>query len=268
MKKLSLIQKAACLMFLLCIVGATAMADYPSGQPVKVIVDGRDLALAQPAVLYEGRVLVPLRGVFEALGAHVDYDPATQKITAMRGDNRVVLFVNSEQAVVDGKAQQLDVPPTIMNGSVMVPLRFVSEALMAEVHWSAYDLSVNIASRTGGVDVPVAPIGEVHPMTHLNILTPAPGSLVGRFFDIGGLTRPMANVHIRVEANRRLLGNGYAVHRVEILRTDTLANDSGHFHVRMDTGLLPSGSQIYVAIRTTNDQGTVIDQRELQLTRR
>ena len=93
-----------------------------------------------PAVLNEqGRTMVPLRGVFEAVGAAVAWDPQARKVTATRGERTVSLVIGSRTAYVNGAAYQLDVPPGIYRDRTMVPLRFVGESLGAAVHWEPGD---------------------------------------------------------------------------------------------------------------------------------
>jgi len=79
---------------------------------------------------------VPLRGVFEQLGASVVYDHGT--INAQKGrDRSVSLHVGSTQATVNGQPATIDVAPFIVGASTYVPLRFVSQALGAEVNYDA-----------------------------------------------------------------------------------------------------------------------------------
>ncbi len=140
------------LLFVLMWLSSPGRAELLSPQ-VLLMIDGERVALAQPAIMYQGRVMVPLRGVFEHLGATVNYDPATHSIMAQHLGTDIRLGLGSTQAMVNGDTRTLDVPPLNLNGQVMVPLRFISQALGAEVTWVASNRTVNILSRTGGVDV-------------------------------------------------------------------------------------------------------------------
>src|SRR5213083_559402 len=84
-----------------------------------------------------GRVMVPLRGVLEQMGAFVDWDASSRTVYANRGDTQIRLPVGSNSAYVNGKSVFLDVPAMILGGSTMVPLRFVSETLGANVAWNS-----------------------------------------------------------------------------------------------------------------------------------
>jgi hypothetical protein len=93
-----------------------------------------------------GRVFVPLRGVFEQLGASVVYDGGTINAQG-RGDRSVQLHIGSTQATVNGQPQTVDVAPFIVGASTYVPLRFVSQALGATVN---YDASNRIVALSEG----------------------------------------------------------------------------------------------------------------------
>lgn len=138
----------------------------PSGAQgmIRVFVDGQPVNFDVPPSVIQGRVLVPLRGIFERLGATVDYDARSQHIVAVRGGQTVELTVGSRQARVNNSPSLLDVPAFTINGRTMVPLRFISEALGAGVQWVAANQTILISS-SGGTPAaavpPVAASGEV-----------------------------------------------------------------------------------------------------------
>lgn len=128
-------------------VTAPPPATTPGDRPVcdiAVMLDGTWLYLEPAAVSVEGRVLVPLRGIFEAMAAEVKYDPATRTITATQRDRTVTLTIGSKQAFVGGAAVELSVPAQIIGASTYVPLRFVGEAFGATVKWDAVGRNVEI----------------------------------------------------------------------------------------------------------------------------
>ena len=81
-----------------------------------------------------------------ALPISVQFDAATQRITAVKDSTTVTLTINSRNAVISGNAVQLDVPAKVIEGRTLVPLRFVSEALGASVVWDGATQSITIAS--------------------------------------------------------------------------------------------------------------------------
>ena len=143
----------------LLLAAAVAMvAPAPSGAQgmIRVFIDGRPVNFDVPPTAVQGRVLVPLRGIFEQLGATVDYDARTQHIVAVRGGQTVELTVGSRQARVNDSPKLLDVPAFTINGRTMVPLRFISEALGAGVQWIAANQTILINS-SGGAPTAAAP---------------------------------------------------------------------------------------------------------------
>ncbi|WP_338462034.1 copper amine oxidase N-terminal domain-containing protein [Brevibacillus borstelensis] len=115
---------------------------------IVIFIDGALQVFQMPPVEIDGRTLVPLRAIFEALGAKVEWDEATQTVTATKDNNTIQLTIGSKVAYKNGKKINLDVPAQLFNGdTTMVPIRFVSEALGAKVGWDAYSNSVVISNE-------------------------------------------------------------------------------------------------------------------------
>lgn len=131
---------------------------WAAGPEVQTTLDGRPLNFDQPAIMQDGRVMVPLRGIFESLGADVLFDSATRTIKATKGDRVVELALGSREAMINGQMSYLDVPASSIGGRTLVPLRFVSEALGAEVRWSPATRTVAMSSTGGEVsNTPMQP---------------------------------------------------------------------------------------------------------------
>jgi hypothetical protein len=120
----------------------------PAAAQVAVRVDGSSLDLQPPPIIQAGRVFVPLRGIFERLGASVVYDNGT--INATGNGRTISLQIGSTQASINGQTQTLDVAPFIVGASTFVPLRFVSEALGASVDWDDANQVVSISTAGAG----------------------------------------------------------------------------------------------------------------------
>jgi hypothetical protein len=119
----------------------------PAQSAVTVIVNGQTMNFAQPPIVRAGRVFVPLRGVFEQLGATVVY--ASGQINATARGRTISLTIGSTQATVDGQPQTIDVAPFIVTDTTFVPLRFISQALGASVNWNDSSSTVTIAGGGG-----------------------------------------------------------------------------------------------------------------------
>jgi len=120
-----------------------------AAQPITVTLNGEQLHFDVPPVLENGRVLVPLRVIFESLGATVDWDGATSTVTATQGSNTVKLTIGKSTAYKNGATVELDVPAKVVKGRTLVPVRFISEAMGANVRWDAEKNDVIIAYLNG-----------------------------------------------------------------------------------------------------------------------
>jgi phosphate transport system substrate-binding protein len=90
--------------------------------------------------------MVPLRVIFETLGADVSWDGATQTVTGRKAGKEILLTVGSRTARINGAPRALEQPAQILEGRTLVPLRFVGEALGAEIAWDARRQAVVISS--------------------------------------------------------------------------------------------------------------------------
>jgi hypothetical protein len=88
------------------------------------------------AALVKGNtILVPLRSMFEQMGATVSYDPATKTVDVSKPGSDVKVTVGKPEVIINGESRPLDVPPEIYKGSVVVPVRVISEGMGAYVQW-------------------------------------------------------------------------------------------------------------------------------------
>lgn len=109
---------------------------YEPQKVIQVKLNGTYLNMDVPPTIIDGRTLVPLRAIFEALNADVVWDNNTKTVTGSKGSTTVVLKINSKTAQVNGKNTLLDVPATIVDGRTMVPARFIAESLGQKVGWA------------------------------------------------------------------------------------------------------------------------------------
>lgn len=102
---------------------------------IKVVINGENLKMDQPPVLESDRTLVPMRAIFEALGAKVSWNNDTETATGVKNGKEIKITINNTTAYVDGKAVTLDVPARLINDRTLVPVRFISESLGQKVDW-------------------------------------------------------------------------------------------------------------------------------------
>ncbi|NPV90274.1 MAG: hypothetical protein HPY50_05845 [Firmicutes bacterium] len=143
-----------CLVFALVVslITPSAFALDPQPEPpipITILIDGKLLTTDASPVIENGRTLVPLRAIFEALEAKVDWNDSERSINATKGDLTVHLQIGNASALKNGTPVTVDVPPQIVNGRTLVPVRFVSESLGAGVGWDNAKRQVTIITASG-----------------------------------------------------------------------------------------------------------------------
>ncbi len=121
------------------------------GSPIKnsdlkivVTINGSPVRFSQEPIIKDGRTLVPMRKIFETLGATVEWDDKTKTVTATRGETEIVLQIGSNLLIVNDRVVELDVPAMIENDRTMVPARAVAESLDCQVDWDGNTRTVMI----------------------------------------------------------------------------------------------------------------------------
>lgn len=98
----------------------------------------------QPAIISENRTLVPLRKIFELLGAEVEWNDETRTAIAEKNGRKVSITIGSNELYVNDEIVELDVPAKIINNRTLVPIRAISEAYECSVEWDGEKRLVEI----------------------------------------------------------------------------------------------------------------------------
>jgi len=130
---------------LLVLIAPVEANDAAASSPILVYVNGQQMTFDVPPQILSGRTMVPLRAIFEALGAEVEWDDSTQTVSATKGASVVVLTIGSTCAMVNGAIVSIDQPGVVIDGRTLVPVRFVAEAFGIGVVWDAQTNSVIIS---------------------------------------------------------------------------------------------------------------------------
>ncbi|NDI36065.1 stalk domain-containing protein [Chengkuizengella sediminis] len=121
--------------------------DVSPSEEIFVVTNGEVQSFTQEPIIKNNTTMVPLRGIFEVLGAGVEWDQTTKTVKANKNDTEILLTIGDNVANVNGKSIILQHPSIVLNGSTMVPLRFVSEALGASVDWNQETKIVTIKTN-------------------------------------------------------------------------------------------------------------------------
>ncbi|QKS72396.1 hypothetical protein FLK61_37860 [Paenalkalicoccus suaedae] len=126
------------------------MATPVQAEEISYLFNGEENSdIAENLYISENRVFVPLRAIFEDLGASVYWMKEDASVYAQKGDTSVTMWTSKKDAYVSGSYLQLDVNPQMKDNHVYVPLRFVSEAFGADVKWDAENHQVSITEKSG-----------------------------------------------------------------------------------------------------------------------
>nr|WP_275984152.1 copper amine oxidase N-terminal domain-containing protein [Paenibacillus hamazuiensis] len=117
-------------------------------EPVKVFVDTTKISFQVEPQIVNGTTLVQFRPLFETMGMEVKWEEAKQQVTGTRPGLTIVLRINDPKATVNGEQVNLSESAQIVDGSTMVPLRFIGEATGAIVHWDAITREIQIVTET------------------------------------------------------------------------------------------------------------------------
>lgn len=119
--------------------------EYKTGKLIKVFIDGKQLDFADiDPIIENSRALVPMRAIFEALGAEIAWDDTLKTVTATKEDIEVSLKIGDTTGYINGKPVVLDTPAKIKSARTVVPVRFIAESLGMDVTWDASLQSVTV----------------------------------------------------------------------------------------------------------------------------
>lgn len=121
-----------------CTCAASAQSD------ITININGEKFENTVAPIVIEDRVLVPMREIFESFGAEVYWEGETKTVTAVLGNDAVLLQIDNNKLFKPGETTELDVAPIVVNDRTMVPLRAVAAGLGADVEWDGEARCVNI----------------------------------------------------------------------------------------------------------------------------
>ena len=237
-------------------------------QQIGVTVDGARVNFpdAQPVII-NGRTLVPMRGVFEQMGFVGDWNPQTQTSTLMRAGMNIAVRSGDEFFTVNGVQNFPEVPPQLLGGRFMIPLRAVAESTGANVSWNENTRTVIIT--TGRATQTPAPTPTPTPTP-----TPAPtrnisiANQVGQMaagiagtVDFPVITQNIPNGSYQL-ALRGNLPNGIALQSSNLV----INNNSGTLRLSGNTSTVPGTFVITVGINLGANGGWVDENLTLNIT--
>ena len=114
---------------------------------IKIYVDNEKVLFDVEPFIENGRTLIPLRGVFEKLGAKVDWNKSLQEVVIKDDNNEIEMILGKDKVIVNGIVKDIDVPTKMINSRTFAPVRFIAESLGHTVRWDGNDGSIYITKN-------------------------------------------------------------------------------------------------------------------------
>ncbi|MEK5252676.1 copper amine oxidase N-terminal domain-containing protein [Paenibacillus sp. FSL F4-0125] len=119
---------------------------YAEDKDIQCFLDGKLLHFEVRPIVKEGVTYVPMRAIFEAQGAVIEWNNTAKTISAVRGDIHVFYMIKEGKVFVNGKENAQVMKAVSLQNNTLVPLRFISEVLGSQVSWDEGAHSVYITS--------------------------------------------------------------------------------------------------------------------------
>ncbi|MBO4898287.1 MAG: RICIN domain-containing protein [Clostridia bacterium] len=214
----------------------------PAGA-VSVVIDKKPVVFDQPPIIQNGRTLVPLRAIFEALGAEVSWNNDTKTVKATKGNKIIKITIGYNKLYVSGRTVELDVPAQIESGRTLVPVRAISEAFGCNVSWNGDTKTVNI--DTSAIEYVPTPVSKdtseailIDPGIYVFAPACAPESLLNV---VGASVANEANVQIK--NSNTSPAQKFSIERVST-KTYRIVAQSSNMALELEGGFTDSGTNV------------------------
>lgn len=151
-KKNNLIKKAVSLLLMLSLLLALSSVSATASNDIKVLLDGKPINFDVPPQIIDGRTMVPIRAIFEAMGANVIWNDDIKAATATKDGISAIMVLNSNILKVRNGVENpydiitMDASPTIIHGRTLAPARYVAESFGYNIEWNEISQTVSIHS--------------------------------------------------------------------------------------------------------------------------
>ena len=120
---------------------------------ISVYLDTAEIEFDVKPQIINGRTMVPIRAIFEKMGAVVEWDGNTSSAICTKGNTVVKMTVNSMDMYINNQLTKMDISPVVINGRTLAPARYVAEAFGADVKWDQNNNAVVITSSKNTTEV-------------------------------------------------------------------------------------------------------------------
>jgi Copper amine oxidase N-terminal domain len=138
------------LLMFISLLGTSGSASAAGGKiyvknNVSILLNGKKLSISEPVINQSGHILLPMRAVYESVGASISWNQKEKTVKANRNGKEMILNINSSAAYVNGVKNTLTTPPLLYKNRTYVPLRFVIENFDGKVIWNQKKQTVELS---------------------------------------------------------------------------------------------------------------------------
>lgn len=134
--------------FLAFLIYITSILGVAADNDITVKIGEQPIVFDVPPQIINNRTMVPMRKIFETLGATVEWNPNTKTIKAEKAHTTITLTIDDPKMSVNDSIVTLDVPACLVNNRTLVPIRAIAEAFKTEVSWDETTKTVSISSES------------------------------------------------------------------------------------------------------------------------
>lgn len=151
-----MLKKITALILMLIMLISFGAFSYAASDDLTLVINGKVIDSDVNPMIINNRTMVPVRVLFDTFGADVLWNESLRQVVISTAASVIVFTIDSKTAYIDGVGRTVDVPPTIVNGRTLVPVRFISEVLHYDVVWNGSTRTVYI-TRPASNDVNAQP---------------------------------------------------------------------------------------------------------------
>lgn len=134
------------LLFLVMLTVSVAVTAF-SNDTIHVKIDGNYIDFDVLPQIFDGRTMVPVRTIFEKMGAAVEWNENTNTAVCTKGNTVVKVKVNHMDMHINNQVIWMDIPAFILDGRLLVSARYAAEAFGADVSWDGKTNTVVIENK-------------------------------------------------------------------------------------------------------------------------
>ena len=242
-----------------------------SQREIKVLLNDKNIDFDVLPQIIDGRTLVPLRAIFEALGYNVKWYGSEERIEATSNDNTIILYIGDKNIKFNKSIIATDVPPQIIDGRTLVPIRVIAECSGCIVDWDDVNSAVIIKTPTdkyissddkttaSDKDQPITNKDKEKEVTEPEELS-CKASLRKSLMSIGGNYKIVFSVIVEGSG-----GDGEYMYRYEISQNNKISKKSNFSKENSFEGELNGSGECILTV-FVKDKGGNIAEKEFVLT--